>query len=113
MSLINPVIGMIENTKELSWHPVVFEEKPLPGPDASEKPRRFKSKMHHTGGFKTRNEAIQGIEALAGKLIEIGNTPTYLKNLAEPVSDYSWDGEGVPTLVEFFSESMLSDEIPA
>lgn len=55
--LINPIAALIHNTAADKWHPVLFVESPLPGEDSANKPVRYKSKMHRTEGFATREEA--------------------------------------------------------
>ena len=85
---------MLRNTKEDKYHPIVFEESPLPGPPSDNKIVRHKSKMHHTSGFDTRQEALDSID----KMME---TEPMKKHLDED-KDFDWDGEGVPALVKFF-----------
>jgi hypothetical protein len=53
--LLNPIIAMLHNEKTDRWHPIVFVEAPLPGPNPPV--TRHRSKMHHTTGFETRAEA--------------------------------------------------------
>lgn len=101
--LLNPIIAMLHNTENDRWHPVVFEEKPLPGnnPDA---PVRHKSKMHHTEGFATRDEALVNCDELAGHLKNhaIGEIKVSVEKA------FPWDGEDIPAIVVFFSD----DEVP-
>jgi hypothetical protein len=98
MSIFNPIIGILHNTALNRWHPIVFLEDPLSGPPTEDKPVRHKSKMHHTGGFPTREEAIADIPNLEErcKQVFVGEVG---KALAE---DMPWDGQGIPTMVEFF-----------
>lgn len=101
MSLFNPIIGMIHNTKNDTYHPVVFSEHPLPGPPEDGKLVRHKSKMHHTNGFATREEALANARGeLAERVAEhFSGKPRFC--LAK---DFPWDGEGVPAMVVFFVE---------
>lgn len=97
--MFNPVIAMLHNTKDQRWHPVVFVESPLPGPPSDDKPVRHKSKMHHTTGFPTREEAVVNVrESLAAQVREhaIGDVRFHLDG------DIEWDGEGIPAMVDFF-----------
>ena len=100
MMMFSPIIGMIHNERLDRWHPVIFEEKPLPGPSHPDKPVRHKSKGHHTEGFSSREEAVAYIEnSLISKLRDssVGEIRTSLDK------DLPWDGEGIPAMVEFFS----------
>jgi hypothetical protein len=99
--LFNPIVGMIHNLKDNRWHPVIFVEAPLPGPPASDKPVRHRSKSHHTAGFATRKEAVESVKNdLAPKLKPqaVGEIRLALD------SDFQWDGEGIPALTAFFVE---------
>lgn len=96
--ILNPVFGMLHNVKENRWHPILFRESPLPGPDRPDKPVRLKSVGHHTAGFPTREEAIADTEDKAPK--GIAPTPRY-----DWTKDIPWDGEGIPTDVRFLLDS--------
>lgn len=53
------------------YHAVLFNESPLPGPVGEAKDTmliRLKSKMHHTGGAETFEEALDHLEDLAEKI---------------------------------------------
>ena len=94
------VINMAENT----FHPIVFTDHPLPGEYDVNKPIRLKSKMHHTGGFQTREEAIVNIN--------ISLLPNVQENfIGEPVLDLdtelSWDGDGIPAISCLFANGKL------
>lgn len=97
--MFNPIIGIIHNEKANRWHPVIFEESPLPGPPSEDKPIRHKSKGHHASGFDSRDTAISEAKKLAEKLApeSIGPVALALEK------DFSWDGENVPAMVAFFS----------
>ena len=100
--MLNPIVAMLHDTEHDRWHPVVFEEKPLPGnPD---NPIRHKSKMHHTEGFATRDEALVGCDGLAHQLEDhaIGEIKMSVDKA------FPWNGEGIPAMVVFFSD----DEVP-
>ena len=99
--MLSPIIAMLHNTGQNRWHPVVFVESPLPGPPADDKPVRHKSKMHHTAGFATREEAASNIVTdLIPRVKEhaVGEVKTALSK------DLTWDGEGIPAMVAFFAE---------
>ena len=99
--LLNPIVAMLYNTKLNRYHPIYFEEKPLPGPSSPDKPVRHKSKMHHTTGFESREKALQSIEddlQDPAKLEYLRGTKKCLDK------DIPWDGEGIPAMVCFFSE---------
>lgn len=96
--LLNPVIAMLHDETNDRWHPIVFQEAPLPGSYDPDRPRRWKSKMHHGAGFATRAEAeADANDSLAPRLKELAGGVT-LK--LEEV--FGWDGEGVPASVAFF-----------
>lgn len=91
---INPIIATIHNVSSDRWHPVLFVEEPLPGPEYPNKPVRHKSKMHHTVGFATRSEsdnnAISALaEQIPGARLELNTI-------------FDWDGTGIPAIVHFF-----------
>jgi len=87
---------MLHNTKLNKWHPAFFEEKPLPGPPSDKKPVRHKSKMHHTTGFDTREEALASLEDPRFEQ-ELGSIQKCLEE------DILWDGEGIPAMSAYFS----------
>lgn len=88
--LIDPVIAMLHNCRESTWHPILFELKPLPGADG---PARHKSKGHHTNGFSTRDAALAAAKDLASHL---EGARLFLDQ------DIEWDGVLMPALVMFF-----------
>ena len=89
------LVMMLLNTKTNTYHPIFYLESWFPGESTSEMNMnyiRFKSKGHHTAGFKTRDEAIKDVHTvLIDKIKSIG----YLPNL-EIADDMVWDGEGIP-----------------
>lgn len=95
--LFNPIIALLLNTKTNRWHPIVFVESPLPGPHTPDKPIRHKSKMHHTGGFDTREEA----EAEAKN--EIAPKLEIVRLELETV--FEWDGNDIPAMTHFFARN--------
>jgi hypothetical protein len=94
--LFNPIISLIHNLKTDRYHPVIFEEKPLPGGPDSGAPVRHKSKGHHTEGFDTRELALAHIEnELKVKIPEA--------RVVTDGGDFPWDGEDIPAMVHFFN----------
>jgi hypothetical protein len=91
MFLLNPIIANLHNTKTGRFHPIVLEEKPLPGGGC---PVRHKSKGHHTAGFDTRDEAIAECHEIADRI----------KGQLCIEKDFLWDGEVMPAMVVFFAE---------
>lgn len=83
--------AMIHDSTHDKWHPVIFRDAPLPGPDRRGKPRRLKSVGHHTTGFPDRTEAETWLKAMHEHL-------PYDNTL------FPWDGAGVPALVVFCDE---------
>lgn len=96
--LLNPIVAMLFNQKTNKWHPILFEERPLPGPITKDTPVRHKSFGHHTIGFETREAALHNIET--DESIK-NQCPTIKKCLDE---DIPWDGNEMPAMVCFFNE---------
>lgn len=63
---------ILQSVKTGRYHPCFVEEHPMPGPIPDALDTKFvcaKSKMHHTGGFVTLDEAINQIKnGLDGRL---------------------------------------------
>lgn len=89
------LVMMLKNIKTETYHPIFYLQTFFPGGDSSEmneKYIRYKSKGHHTSGFKDRQSAIDSINnELIDQIKSIGYTP-----VLELESDMEWDGEGVP-----------------
>lgn len=98
MDLHAPIIGLLHNTKLNRWHPIWFNESPMPG---DSKMVRHKSKGHHTTGFETRVEAI---ESAKNSLTAHIKQATLLDPLLCLDKDFPWDGEDIPAIVAFFGE---------
>lgn len=92
--MFNPIVANLHNTKTNRYHPILFDERPLPGGGG---PTRHKSRGHHTAGFDTREEAIAECEKMVANP-QIGGRLCVDK-------DFAWDGEDVPAMVVFFSEA--------
>lgn len=101
----DPIIGLIHNTATDTWHPILFDESPLPGPFDPNKPVRHKSKMHHTTGFTTREDAIENAKTdLAPR---VGLEPKFALSKA-----FEWNGNGVPAMTAFFVENESGELVP-
>jgi len=62
---------ILHNVKEGTYHAAFFEEKPMPGPvpDWQDvKVVRLKSKMHHTEGVPTLEEALAQLDEVVPKV---------------------------------------------
>ena len=60
------VILIYHNIDKGTFHPVFYEEYPMPGPVSDVKDEtmvRLRSKMHHTVGFATLEEAQENVRA--------------------------------------------------
>jgi len=82
------IVCILHNTRTGIFHPAFFEESPLPGPMLSVEETeivRLKSKMHHTGGYPTIEEAVKGLEELRST-IKVDDR----NSCKEPIP---WDGE--------------------
>jgi len=91
--LFNPIVANLHNTKTDRYHPILFDERPLPGGGG---PTRHKSRGHHTEGFDTREEAIAECHRMVENL-DCGGRLCIAK-------DFPWDGEETPAMVVFFGE---------
>jgi len=80
---------MLKNTKQNTYHPIMYFEHPFPGDET--KLIRYKSKGHHTAGFNDREDAVKSIDENEEKLNEMG----YHLN-KELEGDLTWDGLGIP-----------------
>jgi len=98
--LFNPVVALLFNQKLNRWHPIWYDESPLPGPPSDSKPTRHKSLGHHTAGFDTREAAIQEVKSTSDKVIAAKDATTVAVAFDE---DLAWDGEDVPADVAFFA----------
>ena len=92
--LMNPIMANLHNVKTNRYHPIMFQERPLPSSEKNSVLVRSKSVGHHTEGFSTRDEAIKECKKLA---MDINARLSILK-------DFPWDGEDIPAIVVFFSE---------
>lgn len=93
------LVMMLKNTKENTYHPIMYFESPFPGGFESEvnkKTVRYKSKGHRTTGFLDRQEAIDTIKSeLEDRLVDIG----YKVN-KELDGDLEWDGIDIPADIQ-------------
>lgn len=106
--MLNPIIGMLHNTKDNRWHPIVFEEKPLPGDTPAV---RYKSKMHHTTGFKSRDAALENARTECFDAVRnnsFGDDPRFCLE-----KDFEWDGNDIPAMVVFFVNGQDGKLVPA
>ena len=88
------IVGMLKDVANGRWHPIVFEYHPMP--DGIDSPR-FKSKMHHTGGFATRKEA----EEETPKLAEQAKEHLFGVVAVDIEKDIPWYGNGIPAMSVF------------
>jgi hypothetical protein len=98
--MLNPIIGIMHNQKLNRWHPILFTESPLPGPESPDKPIRHKSKGHHTEGFETRDAALKNCEELARNM----KKSVVAEAKLSVDKDFEWDGVSIPAMTVFFIE---------
>lgn len=91
--LLNPIVANLHNTKTNRYHPILFDERSLPGGGG---PVRHKSQGHHTEGFDSREEAIAECERMS--------TDDRCGGRLCIEKDFPWDGEEIPAMVVFFGE---------
>ena len=99
---MNPIVAMLHNANTGRFHPILFDESPLPGPHSPDKPIRHKSQGHHTKGYDTLELAIEGAKGpeMGARMKEVfGIEPRYA--LDEVIT---WHGEDLPTMMAFFVE---------
>lgn len=90
--------GMLKNTATGRYHPIAFRRAPMPGnSDGDSIMQRYKSLGHHTEGFDAEAEAKAHIAA------SIEKAPGSL----DAGVGWEWDGEGMPAMVEWFSQTPL------
>jgi len=98
--ILNPIYAMLHNTSTDRWHPIIFAERPFPGPQNQEMAVRHKSSGHHTVGYDTREEAL--------KWIEDNRVKTPGSRLCVEKA-FAWDGKDVPAMTVLFAEQ--NDEL--
>lgn len=106
----NPIVLLLQNNKTKRWHPIIYWECPLPSEKIGEGYlRRWKSKSHHTEGFKTKDEAINssegGVINVCKRMVTIlegGNIYYDIKRFKK------WDDKGIPASVMFFNLNQLT-----
>ena len=89
--------GILTNVKTGRFHPISFRMAPMPGnADANTTAQRYKSAGHHTEGFDTKEQAVAWMVENAEK------------GVINVETEYGWDGEGVPAMVEWFTSEQLN-----
>ena len=91
-TIMKALIMMLFNTKESTYHPILYVVSPLPG--NPENILRYKSKGHRTNGLKDREEAIKTIKP------EIEDRLNGWMISRELEGDILWDGNGIPADVQ-------------
>jgi hypothetical protein len=95
------LILMLLNTAKNTYHPILYLESPFAGgqDNQPEGSTRFKSKMHHTGGFGSLEEAQTNVPSLEARVKE--HMPMYSDVSIHIDEVIEWDGKGIP------AESMM------
>jgi len=99
--IINGSFAMLRNLTENKFHPILFSEYPMSGPDDSNKPVRMKSFGHHTTGFDTREEAIANMDEFMEK------EPAIIRKQTDVEDDIVWNGEEIPAMIAFLQNDKL------
>jgi hypothetical protein len=85
--------GILENVATGRFHPIVFRRAPTPGEaDETLPAQRYKSRGHHTDGFKTVEEAKDFI----------AEHPDWLDTQIH----WEWSGDDMPAMVAWFSTNL-------
>jgi len=91
------------------FHPCFVEEKPLPGPVpevTDTQVVRCKSRMHHTGGFDTFEEAVSNVQDDLSQRIQLPETNVALERYVD------WDSKAfVVCLPNWVSEGKNVQEV--
>lgn len=103
------LVMMLKNTKENTYHPIMYFESLLPGgyeSEANQKLIRYKSKGHRTVGFTNRQDAINSIALeIESKLKDMGY------NLNKELDGYlEWDGLDIPADVQMRPRSVAVEK---
>lgn len=86
------IIQILHNIKRDTYHPIVYVSDLVP--EKVNEVTRYKSKMHHTSGFETLDEALEDIVTLEE------NVKEHLYYVSEVIKEikevFIWDGEDDP-----------------
>lgn len=89
------LIQVLFNTALGTWHPIYYQEAPLPGSLSGEANLvRFKSKAHQMVGSPTREAALKNVDERLRPIIAV--TWPGCTIIEELEHDVQWDGEGIP-----------------
>lgn len=95
---------MLKNTEKETWHPIFYFESPLPGQESKSDLIRFKSKGHHTSGFKNFGDAMVEAVSVETRLKSQGYS---VFSEVEPL--LLWDGTETPVDTELKSLEQLTN----
>lgn len=96
--LVNGTAALLKNEANGRWHPIFFEDAPLPGPEGERKPHRQRSVTHHTSGFDSRDAAIANAK--------VGADYFGIRRL-QFKDDIPWNGKGMPLKQGFLVKDIL------
>ena len=92
------LVTIAHNEQTGKYHPFVWYNSPAPSEDGTEPFTRFKSKMHHTGGFETEEEARAEIPKVAQIVRERFGLATIR---TDAVIRMTWGPNEVPAAVQW------------
>jgi hypothetical protein len=96
------LIMMLFNTAKQTFHPILYLENPLPG-GSDNNIVRLKSKLHHTSGFTSKEDAVNSINnELTPKVKEAFSLYSDLTIDTENIIE--WNGEGIPADTQIVSK---------
>lgn len=99
------VITVERNEYTNRFHPFAWREAPLPSADPDETICRFKSKMHHTAGFETVEEARAFASGeMATGIREVFGTATLR---LDDIGEMAWQPGEVPASVRWMDREGL------
>lgn len=104
------IITIEKNIVTGRFHPFVWRYAPAPSSELSEPIQRYKSKMHHTAGFDTEQEARESIPGLVN-VVRAHYGEACLRT--EHVGQMTWQPGEVPAAVRWMEvESPTRDDDP-
>lgn len=94
------LITITRNIRTGRFHPFIWNESPLPSSDVTDHIVRFRSKMHHTSGFESLEDArTSAREELSGKIRDVFGIEAVLR--LDAVDEDLWEEGEVPARVIF------------
>ena len=102
--LKSPVLAILKDTKTGRFHPVFFDENPLPGtPAITSGPVRYESRSISMHGYALREEALVDVERARQALQDMAQAT--VRTAILPDDEIPWDGARDVGLIAFFPKA--------